>query len=262
MPTTAEVGSVHTEDSGRVRVLTFHRPSRANAFDSALYRSAAEALRAADADPTIGAVVLTGAGRSFTAGTDLAEMVAQVDTDGGDDGGGHHPFTLFLNAVTDCSKPLLAAVNGAAVGLGLTLLAHCDLVLVSENARLRAPFTVMGVVPEAASSYLLPRRMNRQAAIAALLTSDWITATEAVQSGLALRVCPAEDLLPATVELAQRITAHPDASVRATRRLIRESERDEITAALRREGEAFAEILRSPAIGDQIRDHLSEQRRS
>lgn len=258
----AEVGSVRTEDSGRVRVLTFHRPTRANAFDGALYRAAAEALRAADADPAIGAVVLTGAGRSFTAGTDLAEMVEQAGTDGGGGGGGHHPFTVFLDAVIASTKPLLAAVNGAAVGLGLTVLAHCDLVLVSENARLRAPFTVMGVVPEAASSYLLPRRMNRQAAIAALLTSDWISAAEAVESGLALRVCAPEELLPAAVELAQRITAHADASVRATRRLIRESERDEITTALRREGEAFAEILRTPAIGEKIRDHLSEQRRS
>jgi enoyl-CoA hydratase/carnithine racemase len=254
----AEVGSVLTDDTGRVRVLTFNRPTRANAFDGALYRSAADALTVADADPAIGAVVVTGAGRSFTAGTDLAEMAQTT----GAASRTEHPFTVFLDAVIGFTKPLLAAVNGAAVGLGLTLLAHCDLVLVSEHARLRAPFTVMGVVPEAASSYLLPRRMRRQAAIAALLTSDWISAAEAVEVGLALRQCAAEELLNTTVELAQRIAAHPDASVRATRRLIRASERDEITTAMRREGEAFAEILRSPAMDEKIRGHLSEQRGS
>ena len=246
-------GRVSTEDHGRVRVLTFDRPSRANAFDAALYRSSAEALADADADASVGVVVLTGAGRTFTAGTDLSEMAETAE------GGAGPPFDVFLDAVVAFGKPLIAAVNGAGVGLGLTLLAHCDQVLIAETARLRAPFTMMGVVPEAASSYLLPRRMGVQRATEALLTSDWISAADAVASGLALRACPAADLLPAAIALGQRIAVHPDASVRGTKALITASRREAVAEARRREGAAFTDILRSPTMGAAIRGHLAEQ---
>ncbi|TQS41894.1 enoyl-CoA hydratase/isomerase family protein [Cryptosporangium phraense] len=253
----AEEGRVRTEDHGRVRVLTFDRPSRANAFDRALYRRAAAALTEADTDDAVGVVVLTGAGRTFTAGTDLAEMADTAEGGAADEG---HPFDAFLDAVVGFGKPLLAAVNGAGVGLGLTLLAHCDLVLVSENARLKAPFTQLGVVPEAAGSYLLPRRMGVQRATEALLTSDWISAAEAVDSGLALRAYAPADLLSAAIGLAARIAAHPDASVRATKALITASRREAVAEARRREGAAFADILRSPAMGDAIRHHLAAEK--
>ncbi|GAA0252998.1 enoyl-CoA hydratase/isomerase family protein [Cryptosporangium japonicum] len=250
----ASEGRVGIEDHGRVRVVTFDRPDRANAFDAALYRAAAAALAAADRDETVGVVVLTGAGRSFTAGTDLAEMANAAE------GAAGPPFDVFLDAVVAFGKPLIAAVNGAGVGLGLTLLAHCDLVLVSENARLRAPFTQMGVVPEAAGSYLLPERMGFQRAAAALLTSEWISAADAVASGLALARHPAEDLLPAALELGATIAAHPPASVRATKALITAARRDLVAAARRREGAAFAELLQSPAIGAAIRGHLEDSK--
>ena len=247
-------GRVLVEDHGRVRVVTFDRPSRANAFDAALYRAAGSALGAADADDAVGAVVLTGAGRSFTAGTDLSEMADAAD------GGSGPPFDTFLDAVVAFGKPLIAAVNGAGVGLGLTLLAHCDLVLVSENARLRAPFTLMGVAPEAASSYLLPQRMGYQRATEALLTSGWISAADAVASGLALRAYPPDELIPAAIELGATIAAHPPASVRATKALITAPRRGAVAEARRREGAAFAEILRSPAMGAVIRGHLADQK--
>ncbi|MFI5952287.1 enoyl-CoA hydratase/isomerase family protein [Cryptosporangium sp. NPDC051539] len=262
-------GRVRTEDHGRVRVLTFDRPGRANAFDAALYRAAAAGLTGADLDDGVGAVVLTGAGRTFTAGTDLAEMADTADagpgpvdrtTPGAAGDRPEHPFDAFLDAVVGFGKPLLAAVNGAGVGLGLTLLAHCDLVLVSENARLKAPFTQMGVVPEAASSYLLPRRMGDQRAAEALLTSGWISAEDAVASGLALRKYAPDDLLPEAVALAQAIAAHPAGSVRATKALLTASRRDAVSEARRREGAAFADILRSPAMGNAIRNHLAGEK--
>ena len=130
----------------------------------------------------------------------------------------------------------------------------------AENARLRAPFTLMGVVPEAASSHLLPQRMGWQRATEALLTSEWISAADAVGSGLALRVCAPEELLPATIDLAQRIAVHPDASVRATKALITASRREAVADARRREGAAFAEILSAPSMGDTIRGHLANQK--
>ena len=165
---------VLVEDTERVRLLTFNRPDAANAFNEKLYHTAAGALHEAAADEGISVVVLTGAGRTFSAGTDLHEMAGAVPEDGTDtasapDEPGPGPdssrgFTAFVDALSTFPKPLIAAVNGAGVGLGLTMLAHCDLVLVSEQARLLAPFTAMGVAPEAASSYLLPRRMGRQQA--------------------------------------------------------------------------------------------------
>src|SRR3954469_7511862 len=180
-----------TEDRDRVRLVTFNRPDRANAFNEDLYHAAADALRAAATDDDVSVVVFTGAGKAFCAGTDLLEMTETVDGTAGPRDG----FPAFVDTLAEFPKPLLAAVNGAAVGLGFTMLAHCDLVLVSDHARLLAPFTTMGVAPEAASSYLLPRRMGRQQASLSLFTSDWITAEQAVATGLAIRQCDAGSLV-------------------------------------------------------------------
>ncbi|MBX6389130.1 MAG: enoyl-CoA hydratase/isomerase family protein [Frankia sp.] len=260
-----------TSTTGRVRLITLNRPRQANAFSAALYLAAAAALNEAASDDAIGAVVLTGNGRHFSAGTDLVEMAAQAarmnaETSGakpapanGDNASGEEgsvPFNAFLDALSSFPKPLLAAVNGSGVGLGLTMLAHCDIVLISENARLLAPFTAMGVAPEAASSYLLPRRMGAQRAAKALLSAEWITAAEAVESGLALRACPPDQLLAETMALATTIAERPLASLIATKRLIRDAERAGIERARKAEGEAFRELLARPAIGDAILGRL------
>ena len=184
-----------TNDRDRVRVVTFNRPDRANAFNEELYHAAADALREAAADDDVAVVVLTGAGKAFCAGTDLLEMAETVDGAATSRDG----FPAFVDVLQEFPKPLLAAVNGAAVGLGFTMLAHCDLVFVSDRARLLAPFTNMGVAPEAASSYLLPRRMGRQRASLSLFTSDWISAEDAVATGLAVRQCRPETLLDETL---------------------------------------------------------------
>jgi enoyl-CoA hydratase/carnithine racemase len=257
-------------DVGRVRVLTFNRPERANAFNSALYLAAAEALGEAAADAGVGAVVLTGAGKTFSAGTDLIEMASvaasvTAPADSGDAssaGLAATPFNTFLDALTAFPKPLLAAVNGAGVGLGLTMLAHCDVVLIAEGACLYSPFTEMGVAPEAASSYLLPRRMGRQRAAAMLLASQWISASEAVEAGLALRVCTAANLLDETLALATTIAGRPLASVTATKKLMVEAERAGIERARQAEGAAFADLLRQPAMDKAILDQLGGAGRS
>jgi enoyl-CoA hydratase/carnithine racemase len=259
-----------TADVGRVRVLTFNRPHQANSFNAALYLAAATALRDAAADEGVGAVVLTGSGKSFSAGTDLNEMAAMVTGTGsgapdaatppaaGTTSG--VPFNTFLDALVGFPKPLLAAVNGAGVGLGLTMLAHCDIVLIADSARLYSPFTAMGVAPEAASSYLLPRRMGRQRASALLLESAWISAAEAVEAGLALRACPAAEVLAETVALATAIASRPLASVMATKKLIVDAERAGIDRARKAEGEAFAGLLANPRMDDAILGHLQASR--
>jgi enoyl-CoA hydratase/carnithine racemase len=246
-----------TEDHDGARLITFNRPDRANAFNETLYHASADALRDALADDSVGAVVFTGAGKSFCAGTDLLEMADAVpdDRESGDrpDRSG---FPAFVDLLSEFAKPVLAAVNGAAVGLGFTMLAHCDLVFVSDRARLLAPFTNMGVAPEAASSYLLPRRMGRQRAAFSLFTSDWISAEEAVNTGLAIQQCAPDALVTETLALATRIAAKPLASLMATKRLLLDAEREGIARARRLENEAFAELLRLPRAREGVLGQL------
>ncbi len=233
---------VETEDAATgVRVVVFNRPEVRNAFDTAMYEEVAAALRAADADEAVGAVVLTGRGSAFTSGQDLAEMAA-IATGTAVDGSGQG-FMGLLDCVGAISVPLLAAVNGVAVGLGFTLLAHCDLVLVDAGARLRVPFAELGVPPEAASSLLFPAAMGWQRAARVLLTSEWVGADDLVRLGLALEVCAAGTVLEQTVALAARVAAHPRAATRAITSLMRAARHDAVAAANRREQAAFAALL-------------------
>ena len=244
------------EDRDRVRLLTFNRPDRANAFNEELYHAGADALRAAASDDDVAVVVFTGAGKAFCAGTDLLEMAETVDAGVGRGTTARGGFPAFVDQLQEFPKPLLAAVNGAAVGLGFTMLAHCDLVLVSDAARLLAPFTTMGVAPEAASSYLLPRRMGRQRASLSLYTSDWISAEDAVATGLAVRQTRPESLVDETIELATRIASKSLPSLMATKRLLVDAERDGIARARTLENQAFAELLALPNAKDGVLGQL------
>jgi enoyl-CoA hydratase/carnithine racemase len=156
-------------------------------------------------------------------------------------------FIALLEGLTEFSVPLLAAVNGVAVGLGFTLLAHCDLVLVARDARLRVPFAELGVPAEAASSFLFPATMGWQRAARILLTSDWVDAEELVSLGLALRSCDPGAVLDETIELASRVAAHPRGATRAITSLMRAARRDAVLEANRREQGAFAQLLGSAA---------------
>jgi enoyl-CoA hydratase/carnithine racemase len=248
------VSRVETEDAAPgVRLIAFNRPEVRNAFDSALYREVTTALHEADGDDTVGAVVLTGRGKAFTSGQDLAEMAAIATGTAVHDAG--QGFMGLLDALTTISVPLLAAVNGVAVGLGFTLLAHCDLVVVDAGARLRVPFAELGVPAEAASSLLFPIAMGWQQAARVLLTSDWVDATELVQLGLALRTCEPGTSVEETVALAARIAAHPRAATRAISALMRAARRDAVTEANRREQAAFATLLGGAAEHGTLADY-------
>src|SRR3990170_24807 len=142
--------TVLEEARGGVRLLTLNRPERRNAFNLAMWRDLREALAEARADDGVRALVVTGAGEAFSAGQDLAEMGAAASGAGGAAGGGEHGFGACLDEIVAFDKPLLAAVNGVGVGIGITLLLHCDYVYLVRGARLRAPFVTLGVVPEAA----------------------------------------------------------------------------------------------------------------
>ena len=205
-----------------------NRPDRLNAFDYALYASMTASLRAAEVDEGVHVVVLTGTGRAFSSGADRAP-VTPIRAEA---------FDEFLAALS-IAKPLIVAVNGVAVGIGLTLLPHCDLVLVDADARLRTPFTVLGVAPEAGSSYLLQALLGPQRAARVLYTSDWISATEAVELGLAESVSAAGHVLDDALALAQRIAAFPLPSLQATRSTLVAARAGALRAALAAERAAW-----------------------
>ena len=239
-------GLVSIADEGGVRLVTFCRPEARNAFNKELYLATAAALDGAATDDAVRVVVLTGSGGSFSAGQDLKEMAAMVTGESGD----AEPakgFRSFMDAVSGFGKPLVAAVNGVGVGLGFTVLAHCDLVLMADDARLKVPFAELGVPAEAASSYLFPLRMGWQRAAEVLLTGKWVGAREAVEAGIALRACPPEDLLVEAMALAAQIAAHPPAAVQAIKALMLATQGPLVAAAREREDAAFAELLGSAA---------------
>src|SRR5215471_10629678 len=173
---------VLTSAAGRVRVLTLHRPSAANAFNGALCAALATALEAAAVDDDVSVVVNTGAGSVYTGGIDLRQMTNRSSAPEPSIVG-LGAFDDFFAALSTFPKPLLAAVNGAAVGIGVTMLPHVDIVLLSERARLRMPFTAMGVVPEAASTLRVPAQIGRQRAAELMFTAEWVDASRAVELG-------------------------------------------------------------------------------
>lgn len=244
------MAGVLVEDHDAVRLITFDRPAVLNAFDRSLYVATADALAAAQQDDAVSVIVLTGAGRAFSAGQDLDEMarlaqgaaggslVGDADTTDGVSG-----FPALLDVVQQLDKPLVAAVNGVAVGIGFTILAHCDLVLLADEARLRAPFAPLGVAPEAASSYLFPLRMGWQRAAYVLLSGAWLNADQAVESGIALRTVGDGRVVGEALELAASIATAPLASLRAIKRTMLAAQLPAVVAAREREDAEFQRLL-------------------
>lgn len=237
--------TIQLHDEARVRTLTLDRPEALNAFNEALYDATAEALLAAADDPSVAVVLLTGSGRGFSAGTDLLEM-HQLATDP-DFPRGAHGFLGLVDALVAFPKPLVVAVNGVGLGIGATILGFADLAFMSTTAKLKCPFTSLGVAPEAASSYLLPRLIGRQNAAWMLLSAEWISPAEALQMGLVWKVCEPDDLLPEARRHAEVLAARPISSLVAVKRTMTEPLREGIAAARARENAAFAELMGGPA---------------
>lgn len=233
------------EDSNRVRTLTLNRPEQLNAFDEALYDATTEALLDADRDPGVAVVLLTGAGRAFSAGTDLQEMAARISDP--EFVPGKHGFVGLVDALVELRKPLVLAVNGLGLGIGVTIIGFADLAFLSSEARLRCPFTSLGVAPEAASSYLLPLLVGRQNASWALMSSEWIDAEQAKEMGLVWRVVEPDRLLDTARDHAEVLASKPVSSLVAVKRTMTEPLRDAVAAARRREGDAFVELMGGPA---------------
>jgi enoyl-CoA hydratase/carnithine racemase len=236
---------VRIEDADGVRVVTFNRPEALNAFNQALWCAVRDALAGAADDPEIRCVVLTGAGRAFTAGQDLAEMadpsMMSADADREEPG-----YRQLMRVLETFPKPLLAAVNGVGVGIGLTILPHCDIVFIAEGARLKAPFVSLGVTTEASASLLLPATVGWQEASMLLFTEPWIDASEAVRLKLALRSVPDADLLDEIMAVARQIGTMAVAPLVTTKKLMLAARGTAVPDAREREEREFAVLVGAP----------------
>jgi enoyl-CoA hydratase/carnithine racemase len=240
--------SVIINDANRVRTIILNRPEALNAFNDDLYDGAGDALVDAAANDNIAVVIITGAGRAFTAGQDLGEMAnPRVHEDGQ-----AHGFPHFLDTLASYPKPVIAAVNGMGIGIGVTMLPHCDFVFISEEARLRAPFATLGVTVEAANSYLLPQLIGWSNAAHMLYTAEWFDADQCVAMGLAWKKTSAAELIPQVETLARQIAAMPISSLIQTKQLVLAPRMSEIQAARKREIAAFAELIGAPANREAI----------
>jgi enoyl-CoA hydratase/carnithine racemase len=229
---------VDVTDQGPVRVLTFDRPEKLNALDAGLADRATAALRAADDDPAVAAVVLTGSGRAFCAGVDLDHLAAI----GAKTESAQHTIA-FNEAVRFIRTPLIMAVNGMAVGVGTTMCLHADLVLAATSARFRTPFAAIGVAPEIGSSRLLPNQIGHQRASWMLLTADWVDAPTAVEWGLALEMVADDGLVERAVEIGQTIAGNDADAVAAAKDAMRSWRLPLIETAEAIENTAFSKLL-------------------
>ncbi|MGH7788826.1 MAG: enoyl-CoA hydratase/isomerase family protein [Candidatus Binatia bacterium] len=235
---------VTLEVEDNVALITMNRPEKRNAFTDAMWAELVEALEATLARREARVAILTGAGGAFTAGVDLASM--QMTSDASRETWAVHPFERTMELLCAFDKPLIAAADGVGVGFGLTVLLHCDFVYVTPGARFRAPFVRLGVVPEAGASYLLPAILGHRNAAEVLYAADWIDGARAVALGLAGACVASEALLPTARAQAALIAAQAPEAVRYTKRLVLETRREQVQAALARERAAFAELIGTP----------------
>ena len=227
--------------SDSVMTLTMNRLEKKNSLTRAMYAAMAEALAQADADAALRAVVIQGHETIFSAGNDIGDFLNRLAT------GQESPAFQFLRAISVFSKPLLAAVCGPAVGIGTTMLFHCDLVYAGDNAAFSMPFVNLGLCPEAASSHLAPQRMGYGRAAEALLLGEPFLAEAALEMGLISRIVPPSEAAALAQRQARKLAAKPLASLIETKRLMKTSQAAIVAERLVEEGASFARLLTQPA---------------
>jgi len=237
--------SIKTATFNGVATIEIARPEKKNALTIAMYQAMAEALEAAAADPAVRAVLISGQPGIFTSGNDIEDFMQRPPGQGGSNAA-DSPVFRFMRALLGCDKPVVAAVTGAAIGIGTTMLLHCDFVYVSDEARLAMPFVSLGLVPEFASSVVVPQLMGNRRAAEKLLLGDPFTGEQAVECGIANRVLPASEVVNHARRVAERFNTLAPGAVRDSKKLIREPQREAVKAAISREAEIFGARLRSP----------------
>ncbi|MFV3128192.1 enoyl-CoA hydratase [Niveispirillum sp. KHB5.9] len=229
---------VLVSDADGVRTITLNRADKRNALTAAMYSAMADALKTAP-DAGIRAVLFQGAGGFFTGGNDIGDFLANPPSTN------DAPVFQFLQAIATTPLPLVAAVEGMAVGVGTTMLLHCDLVYAAPDARLHVPFVDLGLVPEAASSILMPRTMGHAQAARMLMLGEPLGAEEALASGILSGIVPASDLAATALAKAKLLAAKPVNAIRQTKALMRPGQA-EVLATMQKEAGIFGACLRSP----------------
>ena len=232
---------IKTELADGILTVTLARADKKNAITQAMYAAMSDAAEQARTDDAVRVLLFRGEGDSFSAGNDIGDFIAIGSQTG-------EPMEMsvfrFLKAMADLDKPAVAAVRGRAVGIGLTLLLHCDMVVVAEDALLSAPFINLALAPEAASSLLLPQVLGHQRAFEIFALGEPIDGRTALAWGLANRAVPADQVEAVAAELAAKLATRAPNSLRKTKRLMRDAE--SLWALMQREGEAFGSQMKSP----------------
>ena len=237
--------TITIETENRVTTLTISRPEKRNALTQAMYSVLANALSEYGENDDARAFVITGTEGVFTSGNDLSDFANRSDSNE------LPPVVQFLLALKDCPKPVIAAVNGRAIGVGLTMLLHCDLVYAAESAALSAPFVKLGLVPEAGSSMLLPAAMGMAVANDVMLAGRVLTANEAHQYGLVARVFPDADLMQEVQQIAAQVANSAPSALKRSKSVIR-FQRDQVAEQMAKEGKLFVEQLASPDFAESV----------
>lgn len=245
---------VLTETKERIARIELARLDKKNALTAEMYGAMADALAAAEDDAQVRAVLIHGRSDCFTAGNDLKDFLERPPHGDGS------PVFQFLQRISSAKKPLVAAVGGVAVGIGTTMLLHCDLVYVGDNAKFITPFTSLGLVPEFASSFLLPMAAGYQRAAELLLLGETLDATKAKDAGFVTQVLPAAETLPVAQAAAAKLAKLPGKSVRVTKELLKRSRAKLIDEQIKTEAAHFAAMLNEPAAKEAFSAFLEKRK--
>jgi enoyl-CoA hydratase/carnithine racemase len=245
---------VLVERDGPVLAITLNRPERRNAITVAMYAALADAIESVRQDQSVRVITIRGEGQDFAAGNDLADFLAVRPADDEE-----IPVWRLLRALAECETPIVAAVHGNCVGIGTTMLLHCDLVVAADDARFSMPFVDLALVPEAASSLLFPRLAGRRRSARYLLLCEPFGAEEALDIGLASHVAAAAELSATQDKIVAALLAKPAEALRITQKLLRKGTRDEVLERMQLEGAQFAERLSSTEVKQAIESFFAKR---
>jgi enoyl-CoA hydratase/carnithine racemase len=223
-----------------VFIISINRPEKKNALTPSMYQALGDGILQAENDSAIHVIVLSGSDDCFTSGNDVSGFVANEDSSG------ERPSVVFMHAISQANKPVIAAISGLAIGIGTTLLTHCDLVYASQNCFLQMPFSRLGVCPELASSLLLPRFMGHQRAAELLLLGERFSAEQAREYGLVNRVLPQNEYLEFALSKAHELAALPNEAIQTSKRLMKRNIASEIPGTIDLELKEFSRLLKTP----------------
>jgi enoyl-CoA hydratase/carnithine racemase len=245
---------IHNEFSDGILTLRINRPDKKNALNLAMYQALADGLTEADRDNKIRVILICGCDDCFTSGNDLADFLTAPPT------GSNSPVMQFLIAVSETRKPIVAAVNGLAVGVGVTMLLHCDLVYVGSSATFQMPFVNLGLCPEAGSTLLLPRLMGHQRAAELLLLGEVFSSDKACAVGIVTAVCPDEDVLPTARNRALQLAAQPASALRLAKSLLKRDYAAQLRETIAEEGTQFMARLKSPEAAEALQAFMERRK--